>query len=112
MKHIGRKPKIDKRKLHYMLRMGKSQTDCAKHFGVSPSAINQAKKNLTLGITKNICLENGSAIVEENLNILSELKKINKHTNELIDLISSWIKGDRGAIETLKRHHRLGGIGG
>jgi len=112
MKRIGRKPKIDKRKLHHMLRMGKSQTECAKHFNVSPSAVNQAKKNLTLGITKNICLENGSAIVEKNIDALSELIKINKHTNSLVDLLSRWIEGDQDAIETLKRHHLLGGIGG
>lgn len=112
MKHTGRKPKIDKRKLHHMLRMGKSQTACAKYFGVSASAINQAKKNLTLGISKNITLETGAIIVSESIDTLSQLKKINGRTNKLIDLITAWIDGEQDAIETLKRHHRLGEIGG
>jgi hypothetical protein len=109
MRHIGRKPKIDKRKLHNMLRQGRSQTECAKYFGVSPSAINQAKKNLTLGIAKNVTLETGAVIVKESLDSLSQLKKINDHTNRLVDLIAGWIDGDPDAIKTLQRHHRLGG---
>jgi hypothetical protein len=112
MRHIGRKPKIDKRKLHNMLRQGRSQTDCAKHFGVSPSAINQAKKNLTLGIAKNVALETGAVIVEESLDSISQLKKINGHTIKLVDLIAGWVDGDPDAIKTLQRHHQLGGIGG
>ena len=108
---IGRKSKIDKKKLHAMLRQGRSQSDCAKYFGVSPSAVNQAKKNLTIGISKNVTLETGSEIVEEGLNALKQLKKINSRANKLIDLLTAWVDGDPEAIETLQRHHCLGGIG-
>jgi len=111
-KSKGRRSKIDKRKLHHMLRQGRSQTDCAKHFGVSPSAVNQAKNNLTLGISKNVTLETGATIVARSIDTLTQLKKINDRTNKLIDLITAWIDGEPSAIETLERHHRLGGIGG
>lgn len=40
--------KIDKNKLSRMLGQGKTLTQCAKHFGVSPAAVYKMKKKLVL----------------------------------------------------------------
>jgi len=111
MKNTGRTPKIDRKKLFNMLKQGVSKTECAKHFGVSPSAITQAANNLSIGVTKNLVLERGAMVLEECFDSLGELKKINRVTNELLDLLVAWSSGDPAAQKVLEKHHRLGRVG-
>ena len=110
-KKTGRPRRIDKKKLFNMLRQGKSQTQCAKEFGVTPSAVNQVAKTLNLAIAKNTNLETGAVLVEEGLDSMRQLRRINDETNKLIDLLSAWVDGDPAAIKTLEKQHRLGRIG-
>jgi len=94
-----------------MLRQGKSQTQYAKEFGVTPSAVNQVAKTLNLAIAKNTNLETGAVLVAEGIDSMRQLRKINDETNKLIDLLSAWIDGDPAAVKKLEKQHRLGGIG-
>jgi len=79
------KPKIDVVKLNRLLRSGKSVKQCAEHFGVSPSAVSQSKKNLNVSVVKNVALENAHRVVDKNLNAVDQLNKINQQANTLLD---------------------------
>ena len=110
-KKTGRPKRIDKKKLFNMLRQGKSQTQCAKEFGVTPSAVNQVAKTLNLAIAKNTNLETGAMIVTEGLETIRRLQRNGRETDKLIDLLSAWVDGDPVAIKKLEKQHRLGRIG-
>lgn len=106
------KPKVDVNKLSQMLRSGKSVKQCAKFFGVTPGAISQHKKNLHVGVVKNICMENAARVVDKNLNAVDQLQKINGYANELLDLCMRWQRGDNEALQILEgqvRHVRVNG---
>ena len=68
--------KIDITQLNRMLASGKKVKECAKHFSVTPSAISQAKKNLSAAVVKNVTLENAHRVVNKNLNAVDQLQKI------------------------------------
>jgi len=111
-KNVGGRPgKIDKKQLFHMLRAGKSASECAKHFNVSPSAISQVKKSLNLAVAANANLESGALIVRESIDSMAQLKKVNDEANKLIDLLSAWVAGDPDAIARLSSQHALGGVG-
>lgn len=77
--------RIDIVKLNRMLMAGKSVKECAKHFKVTPSAISQAKRNLNVSVVKNVALENAHRVVDQNLDAIEQLQKINGIANRLLD---------------------------
>jgi len=108
---VGRKKKINVKKLHAMLRAGKSKTECSKVFGVTPSAITQAAQNLNVGIAQTLAMQRGSQIVDESIDSLGQLRKVNESMNYLLDLLIDWSKGDFQAQKTIERQFRLGRVG-
>jgi transposase len=96
------KPKIDLIKLNQLLRAGKSVNQAASFFGVSASAISQAKKQLNVSVVKNLSLENAGRVVDKNLNAIEQLQKINKYANDLLDLLIRWSNGDEEAVQLLE----------
>jgi transcriptional regulator with XRE-family HTH domain len=105
------KPKIDRIKLRQLLRAGKSQTDIAKYFGVTESAISQAKKELNVAVVKNVALENAHEIVNREINALDQLGLINNHANELLDILMRWNRGEDQALQVLENQVRKVRIG-
>jgi dsDNA-specific endonuclease/ATPase MutS2 len=79
------KTKVNIRKLSQMLRSGKTVKQCAQFFNVTPGAISQHKNNLNVAVVKNVALENAHRIVDKNLNTISQLEKINRQANKLLD---------------------------
>jgi transcriptional regulator with XRE-family HTH domain len=77
--------KINLIKLNRMLKHGKTQREIAKVFGVTESAISQAKKNLNVAVVKNVALENAHRVVDQNLDAIEQLQKINDAANQLLD---------------------------
>lgn len=94
--------KIDKIKLDQMLRDGKSQAACARHFGVTDAAITQARRVLNAAIVKNVTLESGHKVLEKSLNAVAQLQKINTDANEILDLLMRWNRGDDEALRILE----------
>jgi predicted transcriptional regulator len=94
--------KIDIIKLNRLLNSGKSVKECAKYFGVTPSAISQAKKGLSVAVVKNVALENAHRVVDKNLNAVEQLQKINGYANDLLDLLMRWNNGDDEALQVLE----------
>jgi hypothetical protein len=75
-------PKVDIRKLDQLLREGKTVKECAKFFGVTPSAISQRKNELKHQIVRVASLEKAGEVVEAHLDMASELRKINSAINK------------------------------
>lgn len=79
------KPKFCRVQLSRMLREGKGVCQIAEHFGVSPGAVSRAKKELHLGVIRNVGLENAHRVVSENLDAVAELKRINREVHKILD---------------------------
>ena len=77
--------KIDVIKLNQLLKSGKSVAECAKFFDVTPSAVSQAKKKLNVAVVKNVALESAHKVVDQNLDAVAQLQKINNAANNLLD---------------------------
>ena len=96
------KPKIDRVLLDKMLREGKSPREAAKFFGVSGVAIWKARKSLNIAVVKNVVLESAHEVVDKHLDTIGQLQKINRHANELLDLLMRWNRGDEEALQILE----------
>jgi hypothetical protein len=94
--------KINKLQLSRMLRSGKSGKECSKVFGVTEGAISQARKELNIAVVKSVALETAHHVVDQNLNAVDQLQKINSYANELLDLLMAWNRGDKGALQVLE----------
>lgn len=94
-----------------MLVAGKSRIDCAKHFGVTPSAITQACKSLSVGTVQSLASRRGSQIVDESIDSLAQLRRANESANYLLNLLMAWSQGDPDAVKTIERHFRLCRVG-
>jgi hypothetical protein len=103
--------RIDLIKLKRYLREGKSVTEIARIFGVSPSAVSQRCKSLDFAIAKVNQLETAHACVMESLDCVRQLFRLNEDSNYLLDLLMSWIRGEEHAVELLQKHHNLGAVG-
>jgi len=100
------KPQIDRVKLNRMLRSGKSQREIAQVFGVTEGAISKAKKELNISVVKNVSLERAHEVVSQTLDSVAQLKLINTHANELLDLLMRWNRGDAEALQILESQVR------
>ena len=96
------KPKIDRVKLNQMLRDGKPQIVIAQFFGVTAGAISKAKKELNIAVVKNTALEAGHRVVEEHLNTVAQLRKINDKANAILDDLMSKIENEKETSERKK----------
>jgi len=77
--------KIDLNKLNRMLRDGKSQKEISQVFGVTEGAISKARKQLKHVVVRVAAMERAGEIVEENLDLMSQLRKVNRVINEELD---------------------------
>ncbi len=96
------KGKIDEFELQKLLDQGFNQVEIAKHFGVSKVAVCKKIKRLSEGKTKVTVLEKAGQIVENKLDAIEQLKKINDYANELLDLLMRWNRGDKAALQVLE----------
>jgi transposase-like protein len=79
----GRKSrrKIDLERMHEMLREGKTQTEIARYFGVVVSAVSQAVQRHKRNMMRTAVLDQAADIVESDLDLLSQLRRINRTIN-------------------------------
>lgn len=93
---------VDLVKLNQLLTQGKSGKECARILGVSEPTICKARKKLSLAVVKNVTLESGHRVMQEHLDTLGQLRKINESANELLDLLMRWNRGDKEALQILE----------
>jgi hypothetical protein len=77
--------KVDLKKLDRLLREGKTPTECAAIFDCSLSVVCRARKKLKNAIIKTVVMEEAHAVVEEHLDVLGQLRKINEAINNELD---------------------------
>ena len=91
------KPKIDRVKLNQLLNSGKTQREVAQVFGVTEGAISKAKKELNISVVKSVALESAHKVVDQNLDTIAQLQKINQVTNQLLNELT----GDDKVIDRM-----------
>ena len=79
------KGRINKEKLFQLLGEGKKLTECAKYFGVSPSAVHKAKAGVSMEVARDMHLQSASRLVDSHLDTVAQLQKINVSANQLLD---------------------------
>jgi len=94
--------KIDYRELNRLLREGQTQTSIAKVFNVTPGRISQAKREMRNRVCKVTTLEKAGDVVNDHLDTMAQLRKINTDANTLLDLLMAWQAGDKDAIRVLE----------
>jgi len=91
--------KIDRVKLNQLLRAGKPQKEIAKFFGVTEGAVSKAKRELKLSVIRSVVVERAHEVIDENLNTVQQLQRINREANRIIDELSkSSDRADRELI--------------
>jgi len=77
--------KIDKIKLNQLFRGGKTQREIAQFFGVTESAISKARKQLKYTVVRVASLEKAGEILEDQLDLMRQLAKVNSIVNKELD---------------------------
>ena len=94
----GRSQKIDRKRLHAMLKNGQTQQQCAEYFKCSPAAICIAAKKLNYDRHRVAAMEHASDLVDSEIDALRQLKETNQRVMEQIDLYDRWTRNDPAAI--------------
>ena len=65
-------------------------------------------KNLNVDLAKNVQLESAHAIVLDTIDCAAQINKINQDANYLLNLLMAWIRGEKWAVDLLKKHEEAG----
>ena len=87
-------PKINDRKLLRMVDQGKTQVEVGKFFGVSKQAVNKRLKVLRGKTTKIVATKKIEQVVDQKIDAIGQLQKINSDANEILNLLMRWNRGD------------------
>jgi hypothetical protein len=107
----GHSSVVDVKKLDKLLRSGKTKSECSRYFGVSPAAITKACRRIGKKKVAVVTIETAGKIVDQNLDAVAQLQKINGYANEMLDLLMRWQRGDDEALRILESQTRKVMIG-
>jgi hypothetical protein len=96
------KEKINDRKLLRMVDQGKTQVEVGKFFGVSKQAVNKRLKVLRGKTTRVIVAKKVEQVIDRQFDSMDQLNRINDYTNEILDLVMAWGRGDDEALQALE----------
>ncbi len=95
---------------------GESYADIAKDYGISRQAVHNRILKLRGKTTKAIAVRDKKVtrVIDQKLDAVSQLEKINRDANELLDLCMAWQRGDDVALQILESQRttktiRIGG---
>ena len=94
--------KVNDKKMLRMIDTGLSQSEVARKLGVSRQAVNQRFLELRGRTTKAVVVKKIAEVVEDRIDTLGQLKKINTHANDMLDLLIRWQNGDPEALRVLE----------
>lgn len=103
--------KINNTRLLRWIDEGRSQASIARAFKVSPQAISQRLQELRGHTTRAIISKKAGDVIDQKLDAMAQLTKINNYANELLDLCMRWQRGDDVALQILERQMRKIRIG-
>ena len=94
---MAQKPRINNVKLLKMIHDdGLTQTDAARHFGVTSQAVCKRLREIRARTTKAVIVKEVGQIIDQKIDALSQLYNINKKANELLLVAES--QDDRPTI--------------
>ncbi|WP_321493949.1 sigma factor-like helix-turn-helix DNA-binding protein [uncultured Desulfobacter sp.] len=79
-----------------------SQAAAAKRLGVSRQAVNTRLQQLRGKTTRAVVAKKVEECVDQKLDAMAQLQKINGYANELLDLCMAWGRGDDKALQILE----------
>lgn len=85
---------------------GDSYADIAKDHGITRQAVHKRVKELRGKTTKAVVVKKIEQVVDQKLDAVSQLTKINQDANELLDLCMRWQRGDDEALQILESQIR------
>ncbi|WP_419656284.1 conserved uncharacterized protein, UPF0251 [Desulfosarcina variabilis str. Montpellier] len=95
--------KINDRKLLRLIdKDGMSQSAAARELGVSRQAVSKRLQELRGKTTKAVVAKKVEQVVDQKLDAVHQLQKINQNANELLDLCMAWGRGDDEALQILE----------
>jgi hypothetical protein len=110
--------KINDRKLLGLIDDGLSQSETAKRLGVTRQAVSQRLREIRGRTTKLIVAKSSdlqppgvvapkvsqhlTAAIGHKIDTLEQLSKVNRHANEMLDLLIRWQSGDPEALRVLE----------
>jgi len=94
--------KINDTRLIRLVDMGVTQAEIARTLGVSRQAVNKRITELRGRTTKVIAARKIEQVVDQKLDAMEQLQKINGSANEILDLLMRWQRGDEEALQILE----------
>jgi hypothetical protein len=98
--------KLNDRKLLMLVDEGASQSEAARKFGVTKQAISQRLRELRGRTTRTVVCKKLSEVADHKIDTLQQLSKVNRHANDMLDLLIRWQSGDPEALRILESQVR------
>jgi len=98
-----RPPKINDHKLLRLIdKQRMNQTEAAKELGVSRQAVSRRLQEIRGKTTKVIVAKKVEQVIDRKIDAMDQLIRINEYTNEILDLVMAWGRGDDEALQVLE----------
>jgi len=94
--------KINDRRMLKLLDSGMSQAAVARELGVTRQAVSLRVRELRGKTTRAVVTKKVEQCLNQRLDAVDQLQKINDHANELLDLCMAWQRGDPEALQVLE----------
>ena len=94
-------------KLIRLVDSGMSQAEAARELGVSRQAVSKRLIELRGRTTKVIATKKIEQVVDQRLDAVEQLQKINDNANEILDLLMRWGRGDDEALQILESQKKV-----
>ena len=79
-----------------------TQTKAAKELGVSRQAVSRRLQEIRGKTTRVIVAKKVEQVFDRKIDAMDQLIRINEYTNEILDLVMAWSRGDDEALQALE----------
>ena len=79
-----------------------NQTETAKELGVSRQAVSRRLQEIRGKTTRVIVAKKVEQVIDRQFESMDQLNRINEYTNEILDLVMAWSRGDDEVLQALE----------
>ncbi len=101
------KKKINDDTLLQLIRDGNSPAEAARRLGVGRAAVSKRLKTLKIGVARDVTLRSAGKLVDQGMDAMAQLQKINNSINTELDRIEEGASGLTGADREKFQAQRL-----